>query len=158
MQKRKWILARWAAVLALAWTGSLAAHHSLANFDTTTPVWVKGTIVVFERVNPHSLIFLDEKKADGTIQRWAVDGPGPVQLERMSVQKNFLKVGDVIEVCGFTLKDAHASERTLPPPVSAANAYSTEMKGRVMNGHLLVMPDGQKKVWSNYGFLEKCLN
>jgi hypothetical protein len=27
-----------------------------------------------------------------------------------------------------------------------------------MNGHLLVMPDGKRRFWSDYGLLDKCLN
>ena len=53
-----------AAVVMLASAGSLAAHHSLSQFDTTTAVTVKGTIVLFERINPHSILFLDQKGAD----------------------------------------------------------------------------------------------
>ena len=43
-------------VLAVASVGSLTAHHSLANHDTATPVRVKGTVVQFQRINPHSFI------------------------------------------------------------------------------------------------------
>jgi len=28
----------------------------------------------------------------------------------------------------------------------------------VGSGHLLVMPDGKRRFWSDYGVLEKCLN
>src|SRR3954471_24500135 len=60
-----------AGILVIATAGSLAAHHSLAQFDTTTAVRVKGTISRVELVNPHSLIFVDQKAADGQTQRWA---------------------------------------------------------------------------------------
>src|SRR5262245_4626986 len=93
------------AVSLLAWPGALAAHHSLVQFDTTTPVWLKGTVVRFERVNPHSRILLDQQMEDGRVQRWAVDGPGPNPLARMGIDENFLKAGDAIEVCGFVLKE-----------------------------------------------------
>ena len=147
------------AVLMLASVGSLAAHHSLARFDTTTPVHVKGTVVRFERVNPHSVIFLDQTREDGEIQRWAVDGPGPTQLARMGIDADFLKAGDTIEVCGFVMKEGIPSQRTLPTLAGVSpNSSPANMTGRVMNGHLLVMPDGKRRVWSDYGQLEKCLN
>ena len=66
--------------VVLVSAGSLAAHHSLSQFDTTTAVTVKGTIVRFELVNPHSILFVDQKGEDGQIQRWAVEGPGVTQL------------------------------------------------------------------------------
>ena len=69
-------------VLAVASTGSLTAHHSLANHDTTTPVRVKGTVVQINRINPHSFIFLEQTDADGVGQRWAVEGPSAFQLNR----------------------------------------------------------------------------
>lgn len=31
------------------------------------------------------------------------------------------------------------------------------MPGQAMNGHLLVMPNGQKRFWSDYGQLDKCI-
>src|SRR4029450_5980758 len=92
------------AIAVLAWPLVVAAHHSLVQFDTTTPLWVKGTVVRFDRVNPHSRIFLDQTKEDGQTQRWAVDGPAPNALARMGLGEDFLKAGDVLEVCGFALK------------------------------------------------------
>src|SRR3954466_3975224 len=98
----------------VAGSGSLAAHHSLARFDTTTPVWVKGTVVRFERVNPHSRIFVDATE-HGRVQQWVVDGPAPNALARMGLGDDFLKAGDIIEVCGFGLKEDAASEGAPKP-------------------------------------------
>ena len=53
-------------------SASSLAHHSLAPFDVSAPLWIKGTVVRFERVNPHSLIFVDAKLPDGQVRRWAV--------------------------------------------------------------------------------------
>lgn len=135
------LLAAWTAIAILAWPGVLAAHHSLVQFDTTAPVWVKGTVVRFDRVNPHSRILLDAAAADGSVQRWAVDGPQPNALARMAIGEDFLKAGDVIEVCGFVQKAAFTSDAATRP----------------ISGHLLVMPDGRRRFWSDYGVLEKCL-
>src|SRR3954469_1669592 len=95
-------------------SASSFGHHSLASFDVSAPLWVKGTVVRFERVNPHSVIFLDEKTADGRVRRWAVDGPSTAQLERQGLGSDFLKPGETLEVCGFATKDGAASQRTLP--------------------------------------------
>jgi hypothetical protein len=114
---------------------SSLAHHSLASFDVSTPLWLKGSVVRFDRINPHSLIFLDEKLPDGQVRRWAINGPSTVQLERKGLDAEFLKTGDVIEVCGFGLKSARSE-----PSLTA----------EVMQGTLLVMPDGKKRVWADY--------
>jgi hypothetical protein len=128
-----------AATLVLASVGPLTAHHSLALFDTTKPVRIKGAVVLFQRVNPHSMIFIDQKGANGEAQRWAVEGPAINALVRRGMYNDFLKVGDVIEACGYVTKDN--TERT-------ADAVS----GRLMDGELIVLPNGRKEVWSDYGF------
>ena len=146
--------AAWTMAIAVAaWSVALAAHHSLVQFDTTTPVWVKGTVVRFEPVTPHARIYLDHTSEDGQAERWLVDGPAANNLARMGIDENFLKAGDVIEVCGFLLKDDAASRPANPRSDSGSNGSS----GRPMSGHLLVMPNGKRRYWSDYGVLEKCL-
>ena len=130
-----------AAVSVLAWPGASTAHHSLVRFDTATPVWVKGRVARFDLVNPHVRFYLDETKENGQTQQWIVEGPPSNNIARMRIGPDFLKTGDVIEVCGFTLKEE--------PNVSS---------GRVLSGHLLVMPAGKRQYWSDYGVLYKCLN
>ena len=72
---KKMMMAAWTGTVVMIVTaGSLLAHHALAQFDTTTAVTVKGTVVLFQRVNPHSLLVLDEKRKDGQIRRWVVEG------------------------------------------------------------------------------------
>ena len=151
----KEMTAAWIVLVAvLAWPGALTAHHSLVRFDTTTPVWLKGTVVRFDLVNPHVRFFLDQTKEDGQTQRWLVDGPPSNNLARMRIGPDFLKAGDVIEVCGFVLKEEVASQRALPP----ASSNPSVLSGRPLSGHLLVMPNGKRQFWSDYGVLEKCLN
>jgi hypothetical protein len=123
-------------------------------FDTTTPLWVKGTVVRFDLVNPHVRFFLDQAREDGQTQRWAVDGPPSNNLARMGIGPDFLKAGDVIEVCGFALKTEVESQRTH----SQASSKPDALSGRTLSGHLLVMPNGKRRYWSDYGVLEKCLN
>ena len=146
-----------AAVLLLASVGSLTAHHSLAQYDTTTAVRVKGVLVRFEQVNPHSVLFIDEKRADGQIVRWAVEGPGPNQLRRMNVALDTFRIGDVIEACGYLTKDGRDrtvttetidSYQKLAPPKT--------ISGRLMDGEEIVLPSGEKQKWSDYGF-HRCL-
>src|SRR5689334_2208948 len=88
-------------IAVLAMTASVVGHHSLAQFDTTKGVTVKGTVVLFHLINPHSIIFVDEKRPDGKTERWAIDGPGINQLTRQGIDKNYLKAGEIVEVCGY---------------------------------------------------------
>jgi len=133
-------------VLTVVSAGSLTAHHSLANHDTTTAVRVKGTVVRFHPINPHSFIFLDVTTSDGERQRWAVEGPGAFQLTRRGVASDVLKPGDVIEVCGYMPK-----ERTVWQLAGAA-PDAVSLAGRLITAELLVMPDGREQSWGDYGF------
>lgn len=150
----KKITAAWiAAAAVLASAGLLSAHHSLAQFDTTKPVRVKGVVVMFERVNPHSIIFVDQKLDDGATQRWAVDGPSVTQLVRKGFDKTALKPGEVIEVCGYAPRetaDAKLATATVPYGLGF-NGLPESISGKRLNGELLVMPDGRKQTWSDYG-------
>jgi hypothetical protein len=132
-----------AVVLMVAAAESLLAHHSLARFDTTTAVRVKGVIADVAWVNPHSIIYVDEKRPGGTIQRWAAEGPAGRQLDRRGIGKDVFRAGDVIEVCGYTLKDD--SEVTT----------STNVSGRVLAAEDMVLWDGKRRSWGDYGH-HKC--
>jgi hypothetical protein len=153
---KKWMrmaTAGWAAAVMLVSGASLMAHHSLSQtqFDITTGVTVKGTIVLFERVNPHSFIFVDQKGEDGQMHRWAVEGPAINQLTRLGFGTDALKVGDVIEFCGYVKKEGTVSQRT----ASTRNAPKS-VSGRILTAEVLVMPDGRKQPWVDYGH-HKCL-
>jgi Family of unknown function (DUF6152) len=140
----------WLAVLiAFASAGSLLAHHSLTNFDTTKAVRVKGTVVRFQQINPHSFIFLDETSADGQTRRWAIEGPSLLQLSRRSLTKDIVKPGDVIEVCGYVPKETTIWQ------IASADPAAVNIAGRLINAELLVTPDGQEQDWGGYG-VRKC--
>jgi hypothetical protein len=109
--------------------------------EVSVPVWVKGTVVHYEIVNPHTTIELEEKLRDGQIRRWTVEGPIPSRVQRMGVGANFLEPGDVVEVCGFHPKTFAATGD--PPPY--------------IHGHVLVMPDGRMSPWGPYGTTENCV-
>src|SRR5690606_33349036 len=95
---RSWKLAACAVALAaLACLRPVEAHHSSAMFDSSIPIWVKGTVVRSESVNPHAWIVLEETTEEGRIRRWTVEGPNQGRLNRMGVGHGFLKAGDIIE-------------------------------------------------------------
>lgn len=142
----------WLTVLAaLLYAGSLEAHHSLTNYDTTKAVRVKGTVVEVRTMNPHSAIFLEEKAADGQIRRWAIEGPAALQLQRLGFTKTTLKPGGVIEVCGYLPKETIKWQVT----ATDASATSTTRSGRLFNAETLIFPDGKEQSWGDYG-VHKC--
>ena len=79
----------------LTGVAQLHAHHAFAaEFDVNRPLTLKGTLVKWEMVNPHSWFHLDIKDKDGKISTWMVEGGSPNQLIRMGVTKNTVPVGD----------------------------------------------------------------
>ena len=136
----------WLAILvAFVSTGSVRAHHSLANYDTMQAVRVKGTIVEFHRINPHSFIFLEQNSTDGPIRRWAVEGPSGLQLNRKGFPKDGLRPGDVVEVCGYVPKE------TIMWQIAGSDPGAISVSGRLINAETMVMPDAHEQTWSDYG-------
>jgi len=66
--------------VALTGVSALQAHHSNISIDASTPVWVEGTVVRYEIVNPHAMIELEEATSDGQVRRWTVQGPNLQRL------------------------------------------------------------------------------
>jgi hypothetical protein len=137
---------------------SLVAHHSIAQYDTTKAVRVKGKVVLLQRMNPHAIVFVDQKASDGTVQRWAVEGPGLNALRRRGLDREFVKVGDIIEACGYVTKDGRTRTlNTEPISLSLKATKPKSVTGRIMDGELLVLADGKREIWSDYG-VHLCLD
>ncbi len=84
----------------------LSAHHAFAaEFDSTKPVTLQGTVARLELINPHSWIHLDVNKPDGTVERWMIEGGPPNALFRRGFTQESLPVGTEIFVEGFQARD-----------------------------------------------------
>jgi len=66
----------------------------------------------------------------------------------MGVGSDFLKPGDVIEVCGFPFKQEFAQPSTAGPDSPSRPA---------MHAHMVVMPDGHMRLFGPYGKLDNCI-
>jgi hypothetical protein len=136
-----------AALAGIAYASSASAHHSISMFDLGKPIWIKGTVVRFEPVNPHVVFALEQRTEDGQVQLWTVEGPGLNSFNRMALGDDFLQPGDVIEVCGFTFKAEVAAQR------SARDGSSRPS----LHGNVLHMPDGHMQAFGGYGKIENCV-
>ena len=97
----------------------LSAHHSFsAEFDSNKQVTLEGKVVQMEWVNPHSWLQIDVPKADGTVERWKIEGGSPSVLLRLGWNRNSLPAGTKIKVIAFQAKDGslRASSRDIVFP------------------------------------------
>ena len=82
------------------------AHHSFAaEFDSQKVVHLEGKVVKFDWVNPHSWLYVDVPKADGTVDHWKIEGGAPSALLRKGWNRNSLPTGTKVVVNAFQARD-----------------------------------------------------
>jgi hypothetical protein len=91
--------------IILAASPVLAHHAFSAEFDISKPIQLRGTLLKWEMINPHSWFHLDVKDPDGKIVSWMIEGGSPNQLIRMGVTKHTVQIGAEIVVEGYQAKD-----------------------------------------------------
>lgn len=128
--------------LGVTLASSIGAHHSESMFEPL-PLWLQGKVIEFSRINPHSIVTLEETTADGESRRWAVEGPSISRLDGRGIGQDSLNAGDVIAFCAFPMKEGLSSRTPGAPPY--------------VHGHLVVMPDGNMDMWGTYGVLRNCV-
>jgi hypothetical protein len=106
-------------------------HHSFAaEFDDKQPVTLDGTVAKFDFMNPHSWIYLDVTKPDGTVERWSVETGSTNALFRRGWRKDSLRAGDHVTIDAYRAKDgsrtANASQVKLPDGRQVSAASSRE--------------------------------
>jgi hypothetical protein len=104
----KKVFAAWAPVALLAFADFAWAHHSpSAEFDMARRVTVTGTLTKVDWVNPHIVVFLDAKGADGNVEDWRMESNPPAWFRRVGVSRNDLAkgIGQTITVEGNRAKD-----------------------------------------------------
>jgi hypothetical protein len=104
--------------------GSMAArhvdaHHSFAaEFDSTKPVKLRGTVTKMEWINPHAWMHLDVKSKEGTVQKWMIEAGPPGALVRRGWKKDSVVAGTEVLVEGYQAHDgsnrANGRDVTLP--------------------------------------------
>jgi hypothetical protein len=106
-------------LLAALTAKPVVAHHAFnSEFDAKRPVKFKGTVTKMVWVNPHAWIYIDVKKADGSVDEWMVEAGTPNTLLRRGFTKQALQPGTEITVDGYQSKDgslrANGRDVTLP--------------------------------------------
>jgi hypothetical protein len=82
------------------------AHHSFAaEYDSSKPVTIKGTIQKLEWVNPHAYFWVESKDDSGKSSIFAFETLSPNALARQGWNRNSLKPGEAVVVEGYLAKD-----------------------------------------------------
>ena len=112
------LIALTASFLFAAAAPAFAHHAFAAEFDAKKPVKLRGTVTKMEWINPHTWLYLDVKKPDGTVEEWMVEAGTPNTLLRRGFTKDSLKAGTEVLVDGYQSKDgslrANGRDLTLP--------------------------------------------
>ena len=84
-------------VAGLSMALPLFAHHGRgATYDMKKRVTLKGTVSRVEWRNPHVVIYMDVKDADGKVVTWGFENAGVAQLAQEGYNRNTLKIGQEI--------------------------------------------------------------
>jgi hypothetical protein len=93
-----------AALCAVLFALPVAAHHSHGNYmDTFSDM--TGVVKEVHLVVPHSWVYMEVKDASGQAQIWALEATGRNGLERIGVNREYIKPGDTIKVRCHPLRD-----------------------------------------------------
>lgn len=119
MQTKLCIAAAGLGLLAALTATPVVAHHAFnSEFDAKRPVKFKGTVTKMVWVNPHAWIYVEVKKADGSVEEWMVEAGTPNTLLRRGLTRQALPIGTEITVDGYQSKDgslrANGRDLTLP--------------------------------------------
>jgi hypothetical protein len=110
------------------------AHHAFsAEFDAEKPVEVKGVVTKFELVNPHSWLYVDVKKPDGSVENWGFEFGAPFSLKEKGISKKTLTANTEVSIQGFRAKNGknfgYAVTTTLPDGRSVKTGGAQDAPG-----------------------------
>src|SRR5688500_13657618 len=96
-----------AGLALLAGTATARAHHSFAaEFDSTKPFKMNGTVTKVEWMNPHTFFYIDvvDEKTK-KVTNWGMEMGSPNILMRNGWRRDTMKNGDEVTVEGSLAKD-----------------------------------------------------
>jgi hypothetical protein len=94
-----------ALAVAMLWSRPMPAHHSFAHFDMARTVAVTGKVTKWVWANPHSWVYMDVTRADGTVQSWAFECSSPNMMIRWGWRYADIKIGDTLTIDTHPARD-----------------------------------------------------
>jgi hypothetical protein len=97
------------ALIASIWLAGVAtasAHHTATNvYDPTKLVTLQGVVAELDWKQPHVIIHLDVKEADGRFMRWDVEAQNPGAVIRHGLQQDDVRPGTMMSSTGCLARD-----------------------------------------------------
>ena len=93
-----------AVICSLALVGSVSAHHSHGNYESTF-IDIQGTVTEVHLLNPHSWVYIEVDEGNGEKTAWALEATGRSGLARLGVTADYISPGDVVKVRCHRLRD-----------------------------------------------------
>ena len=94
-----------AAICAMLAVIPASAHHSHGNYADTF-MDVEGVVKEVHFIVPHSWVYIEVKNpAGGEPQLWALEATGRQGLERIGVNREYIKAGDTVKARCHRLRD-----------------------------------------------------
>lgn len=88
-------------LLSMLLTAPAGAHHAFApHYDSNRPVSLFGTIIEYERRNPHAYINLRVENEDGSTEQWRCESDGVTALSRKGLTPDMLEAGTQVGISG----------------------------------------------------------
>lgn len=87
-----------AGALVLSLPMPVVAHHGAATLDTTAEITLKGTVTEWIWSNPHCILKLDVKAADGTVKTWSVATSNIADVSKRGWSRRSFSPGDPVTV------------------------------------------------------------
>jgi len=100
--RHKYLRALGPIVLSFQLSSTLHAHHSFtAQYDSSKPIEMRGTVTKVEWTNPHARVYIDVRDDKGEIANWNFEMASPNILERNGWTRKAVKAADVVVVEGY---------------------------------------------------------
>jgi hypothetical protein len=87
-----------AGLVFLSRPGAALAHHGAATFDTQNEITIKGNVTEWTWSNPHCILRVDVKDADGTVRNWSVATSNVADVSKRGWSRRSFAVGDPVTV------------------------------------------------------------
>ena len=69
-----------AALLAVAVSVPMSAHHSHGQYDLRSWHTMEGVVKAVQWINPHSVVYVDIKDDKGQVRTWALEATSPSRI------------------------------------------------------------------------------